>query len=283
MSTTIMPPWAIIGGGNMARAIIEGGTAAGLIEPARVVVAEPDGPKRARLEALGYTAVASASEALFRLRGLEQGGVRGQLLLAVKPQSLAAVGEEIGPALSADSRVVVTILAGTPGRKVRAALGGRVAVVRAMPNLPASIRLGATAVCLSDGSQPGDEAAAEALFRGIGPLVIRIDEGLMDAFTALAGSGPAYVCYLAEAMIRAGIEMGFDPGTAAEIARATIAGAGTLIGSAGGDPSELRSAVTSKGGTTAAAVAVLEAQGVMDSIVRAITAARDRGRELARA
>ncbi len=282
MDTTNKAAWAIIGGGNMARAIIEGGKAADLLDPARVVVAEPDAPKRTRLEALGCIAVATAAEALLRLRGLERDGPRGQILLAVKPQSLEAVGAEIGPALSADARVVVTILAGTPGRKVRAALGGRVAVVRAMPNLPAAVRLGATAVCLSDGSRPGDEASAEALFRGIGPLVIRIEEGLMDAFTAVAGSGPAYVCYLAEAMIRAGIELGFDPGTAAEIARVTIAGAGAMIAAPGGDPATLRSAVTSKGGTTAAALDVLESQGVMDSIVRAITAARDRGRELAR-
>src|SRR5690606_13250813 len=155
------------------------------------------------------------------------------------------------------------------------------AVVRAMPNLPARIRQGATAICLGDGAAPGDDDFALALFRGIGPLVLRIDESLMDAFTAVAGSGPAYLFYLAEAMTRAATELGFDAPAAREIVKATLAGSASLLAQSSESPADLRAAVTSKGGTTEAATTVLDNAGVMNAIVRAITAARDRGRELA--
>lgn len=135
-------------------------------------------------------------------------------------------------------------------------------------------------MALGEGVQDGDDALAVQLFEAIG-RVVRIDESLMDAFTAVAGSGPAYVFYLCEAMARAAEEIGFDRDTAEWLARWTVSGAGAVLDAADQPPETLRAAVTSKGGTTAAAMTVLDEAALMTVFVRAITAARDRGRELA--
>ncbi|MCH9057700.1 MAG: hypothetical protein IIB55_03625 [Planctomycetes bacterium] len=128
---------------------------------------------------------------------------------------------------------------------------------------------------------PGDEALALRIFEAVGD-VIRIDEQLMDAFTAVAGSGPAYVFYLAQAMSTAATKLGFDEAQAKQIVQRTIAGAGALLAESPDSPEALRAAVTSRGGTTAAATAVLDESSVMQAMIDAITAAHDRGRELSR-
>lgn len=275
-------PWLVVGGGNMARAIIEGGRAAGRLDPGRVLVAEPDPAKRDTMAGLGCKVAATAGEALARAGEIESEGTPAQVLLAVKPQSLAGLEGEIAASLVGASRVVVTILAGTPGARVRAALGGGVRVVRAMPNLAAQIGRGVTAVCLCAGAKPGDEAAAMELFRGVGPVVVPLAEELMDAFTAVAGSGPAYVFYLAEAMVLAAERLGMERSVATRVVRETIAGSGELLARSDAEAAELRRAVTSKAGVTAAVTGAMDAAGVMSTIVRAIEAGRDRGRELAR-
>ncbi len=273
----------MIGGGVMGDAIIRGSLRAMVTTPGDWVVAEPDEGKRAAFEAIGVAVVGSSADLARWL------GPRTQVILAVKPQYFEAVARE---SAGLDwGRVVISILAGIPSARIRAALvGGSGAdgkggarVVRAMSNISARIGEGATGVALGAGARAGDEALALALFRGIGPLVERIEESLMDAFTAVAGSGPAYLFYLAEAMTRAAVELGFEASMADRVVRQTLRGAGALLGSeAERSPVELRGAVTSKGGTTAAATAVLDAAGVMEAFVRALTAARDRGRELAK-
>lgn len=270
-------PLAVIGGGNMARAILGGAAEAGLVR-GRCVVAEPLAEKRGDFE----HAVATAAEAIAWVQHHEPEPGAGQVLLAVKPQMLGAVAGEIGAALGAEDpgRVVITILAGTPSAKVRAALGGTVRVIRAMPNTPARIRRGITAVCLGDGARHDDRAFADALFRGVGRIV-DLPESMLDAFTAVAGSGPAYVFYLAEAMVEAACEFGFEREQALTIVRETLSGSGELMRSSPDTPRALRAAVTSKGGTTAAATDVLDHAGVMDHVIRAIHAARHRGAELA--
>ncbi len=273
-------PLAVIGGGNMGLAIVRGGIASGAIAASNIVVAEPDVAKHGALGSIGVQGVSmTAREAVDRLEAMESSASgAGQVLLAVKPQMLSAAAGEIGARIG--ERVVITIMAGTPGERVRATLGGACRVVRAMPNLPAKIGRGTTAVCLSAGAREGDDAFARRLFEGVGPFVATIDESMMDAFTAVAGSGPAYVFYLAEAMVRAAVELGFDERAATEIVRGTVAGAGALLGQSLESPAELRAAVTSKGGTTEAAVRVLGAEDLEGIVVRAIAAARDRGREL---
>jgi len=277
-------PMAIIGGGTMAQAIVRGGLSSLSLGDAPIIIAEPDEAKRAAFADLHReirSVVPSATEALASLAECESpDSPRGQILLAIKPQSLDAVAQEIRDLVG--DRIVITILAGTPGERVRTALGGRCRVVRAMPNLAAKIRQGTTALCLSAGAASGDDDFARSIFRGVGQLVVTIDESMMDAFTAVAGSGPAYVFYLAEAMVRAAIELGFDEKTAADIVRETVAGAGALLGEAFETPEQLRIAVTSKGGTTEAALKVLQESGIQSSIIRAVAAARDRGRTLAR-
>lgn len=271
------PPVAFIGGGNMSSAIVRGAAAAGVLDESRCVVAEPDGAKRAAFK----VAAPSAAEALGRLGEMENEPGSGQVVLAVKPQMLGVVADEIRPGFQAGpGRVVVSILAGTPSGKIRGALGPGARVVRVMPNTPAQIGRGMSAVCPGEGSRPGDEVFAERLMNAVGETV-RLEEDLMDAFTALAGSGPAYVFYLAEAMAKAGETVGFDAKQAELITRQVIAGSAELLASDGWDAAALRVAVTSKGGTTAAATGSLDESGVMEAFVRAITAARDRGRELA--
>ncbi len=274
MNTTA-DPIAFIGGGAMARAIIEGAAVSGVLGDCWIV-AEPDAGRRGGFE----RSVASASEALAWLVDAETSPGRGQLMLCVKPQMLAAVGDEIRDALGGGpSRVVVSILAGMASERVRGALGERARVVRAMPNLPAQIGRGMSAIALGAGAEAGDDARARELLEGVG-RVVEIRESLMDAYTGLAGSGPAYVFYLAEAMINAAVELGFTREEALLIVRETIAGSAELMVSSPEHPHELRAKVTSKGGTTAAATRVLDEAGVMDALGRAIAAARHRGAEL---
>lgn len=275
-------PLAVIGGGNMGHAIVAGGLSSHVLDRTLVVVAEPDVQKHAGFASLGVTVVAGVAMALESLVEFEKknrDGPRAQLLLAVKPPMLDEVASEIRPWIT--DRVVISVLAGTPSPRVRAALGPGSRVVRAMPNLPAKIRQGATALCRGDGALPGDDGFAQRLFTGVGPLVVTIDESLIDAFTAVAGSGPAYVFYLAEAMTTAAIELGFDPKTAGEIVRQTVAGAGNLLAESREDASTLRTAVTSKGGTTQAALKVMDSREAKRVMIDAIMAARDRGAEIA--
>lgn len=284
------PPLAIIGGGHMASAILRGAIPS-ILNPARVIVAEVDPAKHAGLVALGIKVVSTPSVALERLRQLESvtnsSKVPGQILLAVKPQMLHGVASDLAPHLSDRERIAITILAGTPSAKVRAAFNHRIRVIRAMPNLPASLRQGITAVAVGDGANPGDEAFAISLFRALGPnspapSVIQISESLMDAFTAIAGSGPAYAFYLAEAMEDAAVQMGFERDTARQVVAQTLAGAGAmLVHNTQARAAWLRASVTSKGGTTEAAIATLSEHGVLGHLIAAMHAAKDRGEELA--
>lgn len=276
-------PLAIVGGGNMARAIIAGTLGAGVADPGRLAVAEPDAARRGWFSSLGPATFASIAPLLDWLwETASRTSAQPYLLLAVKPQHLADVARDLAPLLAAHggSPVIASILAGTPTSTIRDALGRSSRVVRLMPNMPASIGRGCTALCAGSGARPGDDGFPRALFSALGE-VFPIDESLMDAFTAVAGSGPAYLFYLAEAMTRAAVELGFDPATADEIVKRTLAGASELLLRSGESPEMLRAAVTSKGGTTAAAAAVLDDARVMDALARALRAASDRGRELA--
>ena len=304
---------AIIGGGNMGRAIVLGALDAKLLAPGEIVVCEPDSAKRDAMRGWGVQVVAAHGEAMARLLpvpgvlheiresyGLAACG--GQVLLAVKPQMLGEVAGELRPHLEASPRVVISILAGTPTAKIAAALGAPpvpggsggsqkpagdrrdtqcgIPIIRVMPNTPARLRKSMTAIAHGAGANGAHGSMAYDLFASIGE-VVKIDESLMDAFTALSGSGPAYVFYLAEAMMRAAQEVGFDRITADRVVRQTISGAAGLLMDSHEPPEALRGAVTSKGGTTEAAVGELDRSRVADALVRAIVAGRDRGRELA--
>jgi pyrroline-5-carboxylate reductase len=267
-----------IGGGTMARAILFGAVRQGLYAPTELLVVEPNADARGVFEGAAVRAVAGLDE-VGPLLSAQPAPV---VLLAVKPQSLEAVSKQWGGAGLRFGGVVISILAGTPSHKVRSALGGSARVVRAMPNTPARIGQGATAVSLGEGARAEDVELAVRLFAALGPVVEVVPEAHMDAVTALSGSGPAYLFYLAEAMLAAATDAGLDPRAADALTRQTLLGAAALLSQSPGEtPEALRAAVTSKGGTTEAACRVLDDRRVKEALRDAVLRARDRGRELA--
>jgi pyrroline-5-carboxylate reductase len=155
----------------------------------------------------------------------------------------------------------------------------RAAVVRAMPNTPALVDLGITAISPGASCSPQQAEYVESLLSAVGP-VVRVPEDLQDAVTATSGSGPAYVFRLVEAMVAGAIDLGVDPAIAHQLVTQTVLGAATMAARPGADPAALRAQVTSPGGTTAAALAVFDAGDLMGLVAEAMRAARDRGREL---
>jgi len=279
MPSPIGVPFIFIGGGNMASAIIRGTIAAGVVDPARLHVAEPDISKHGELAAFGVSMQTGAAAALDAAAGGHP-HEESAIVLAVKPQMLATVANEIRDHVG--SRLVITILAGVTTRNVREQLGGGCRVVRVMPNLPAAIGQGASAIARGETATAADEAVVHRLFAAVGPCVEHCDESLLDAFTAIAGSGPAYLFYLAEAMTNAAREFGFPADAADRIVRATLLGSASLLANSDQSSAALRQAVTSKGGTTNAATSVMDQAEMMATFARAFEAARRRGEELSR-
>lgn len=203
------------------------------------------------------------------------------VLIAVKPQTMAAALPALA-ALGGGGTLFVTVAAGIRIAAYEAALGAGTPVVRAMPNTPAAVGHGITALVANPAAGEAGLAAAEALMAAVGQTVRLPDEALMDAVTAVSGSGPAYVFHLIEALAAAGAAEGLPAELALTLARATVAGAGHLALVSGEDPGRLRQNVTSPGGTTAAALAHLmdPATGFPALLRRAVHAAAARGREL---
>ena len=201
------------------------------------------------------------------------------IVLAVKPQIMDEAIASFGP-LRDDKTAFLTIAAGISTSWLKARLGLHTPVLRAMPNTPAAIGKGVTAL-YCDSAKPDLAALATHLLRTIGAVVLIDDESLMDAVTAVSGSGPAYVFLMAEVMTAAGVTAGLPAALARQLAEATVTGAGALIEAADEPPSRLRENVTSKGGTTAAALAVLMADDGLSSLMeRAVQAAKKRSVEL---
>ena len=202
-------------------------------------------------------------------------------LLAVKPQMMGAALPAL-QALGGGGTLFVSIAAGTTIASFEAALGANTPIIRTMPNTPAMVGRGITAICGNAHATPADLALARALMAAVGQVVNLDGEHQIDAVTAVSGSGPAYVFHLIEAMAAAGVAQGLTPETAMRLARATVCGAGELAYRAPETAAQLRINVTSPGGTTAAALAVLmdPETGFAPLLRRAINAAADRGREL---
>jgi pyrroline-5-carboxylate reductase len=260
----------LLGCGKMGSALLEGWLAAGL-EPPAVTVLEPNPGDR--LHALARA-------------GLTLNGALppdpAVAVLAVKPQAMGAALPALA-ALGNGATLFVSIAAGTPIAAFEAALGDRTPIVRAMPNTPAAIGRGITALVGNAHADAAALALAETLMAAVGRTVRLDDEAQIDAVTAVSGSGPAYVFLLIEALAAAGEAEGLPPGLALALARATVAGAGALAEASDKPPSQLRTDVTSPGGTTAAALAVLMADGAgLPALMRrGVAAAAKRSRELA--
>jgi pyrroline-5-carboxylate reductase len=260
----------LVGAGKMGSAMLDGWLALGL-SPRNVAVLEPQPtPEVTALAARGLRLNPSA----------EAAGEVAAVVVAIKPQVAPEVMPALAPFVGA-ATVVVSIMAGRTLKFLAEALPGA-ALVRAMPNTPAAIGRGITVAVGNARVSDAQRALVDALLSAVGAVEWVADEALMDAVTALSGSGPAYVFLLAETMAQAGVAAGLPPALAATLARATVAGAGELLHRSPLDAATLRQNVTSPGGTTAAALDVLMAKdGLAPLMRRAIAAATARSRELA--
>lgn len=261
----------LVGCGKMGSALLAGWLERG-IDPAGLVVVDPGPTARRQFASCGVTVVDDAA-------AIGSAYMPDVVLLAVKPQVMAAVAPAYG---RFSHSVFLSIAAGKPLSFFEALLGP-VALVRAMPNTPAAVRSGIT-VCVSNAKVDGAaRARCQSLLEAVGEVAWTDDEGLMDAVTAVSGSGPAYVFLLAEVMAKAGIAAGLPPELATRLARATVSGSGDLLRQSPESAEQLRINVTSPGGTTAAALAVLmaEGKGFETLMAEAVAAAARRGKELA--
>ncbi len=261
---------AFIGAGNMAEALVKGLVSGGR-NPSTITVTDTR-PERLDFFRKEFGVNGSASNA-DAARGA------GVIVLAVKPQVMAEVLPELKPA--AVAALVVSIAAGIRADRIESALGGAVRVIRVMPNTPALVGAGVSAICRGRHATESDLEEAEQLLASVGS-VVRVDEGQMDAVTAVSGSGPAYVFYVMENMLVAAAKAGLSDEVAKKLVYETVSGAAKLALSSDVGPSELRARVTSKGGTTAAAIGVLDTWKVNAAIVEAVTAARNRSHELSK-
>jgi len=252
----------------MGEALISGMLRAG-VPPAEVVAAVRSAERAGQLrDAYGIEVVSAAAAA----------GRADTLVITVKPQDMAVLLAEIAPVMP-DGRLVISVAAGITTSFIERRLPGDIPVVRVMSNTPVLVDEAMSVI--SAGTHAGEDhlRRAEELLRPVGK-VLRIPESQQNAATALSGSGPAYVYYLVEAMVDAGILLGMARGNALEMVTQAVYGAATMLRESGEHPVILREAVTSPGGTTISAIRELEKHSVRAAILAAIEAASDRGREL---
>ncbi|BBF91701.1 pyrroline-5-carboxylate reductase [Blastochloris tepida] len=262
----------LLGAGKMGGALLEGWLAEGL-DPGRVAVVDPAPPPEAAA-LIGARGIALNPD----LSALPAPAV---ILLAVKPQVAAAALPAVA-GCAAPGTLVVSIMAGKTLANLEAAFPAGTAIVRSIPNTPAAVGRGITVAVPNGRLTPAQRELAHALLAATGACEWIDDEALMDAATAVSGSGPAYVFLLVESLARAGAAAGLPADLAARLARATVIGSGELLRLSDLPADQLRRNVTSPGGTTAAALAVLMAEAGFDPLLeQAVAAATARGRELA--
>ncbi len=265
--------FAIIGAGNMGRAIIGGLLKDGRLAPGRIRATRRT---PALLDALAaqFPGLVTTTDNAHAVRDASV------VVLAVKPQNVWDVVEDVKGALTADA-LVLTTLAGITTASVEAALGGHRAVIRTMPNTPALVDAGATAIAAGRFTTPEHLALARQVFEAVG-LVETVPEALMDAVTGLSGSGPAYIYMIIEALTDGGVKQGLPRAIAHKLAAQTVYGAAKLAIETGKHPAILRDEVTTPGGTAIAAVADLESHGLRTMLINAVATATARSHELSR-
>jgi pyrroline-5-carboxylate reductase len=268
MSSSASPIVAFIGGGNMATSLVGGLLASGFT-PAQLRVAEPDaGKAQALRERFGITVAASGAEIV---------SGASALVLAVKPQQMIAALSGLKPDAGA---LALSIAAGVRIDTLRSALPAGVHVVRSMPNTPSLYGVGITGLFAPAGTPEPTRALADRILAAAGQTCWVDNEADLDAVTAVSGSGPAYFFLLTEAIREAGVALGLSPEVSAQLAARTLVGAAKMVDAGGTDVAELRAQVTSKGGTTFAALQSLEKAGLRPIFTEALRAAADRSREL---
>ncbi len=262
---------AFIGGGNMARSLISGLLKSG-INAEQLHVSEPNDSPRALLHAdFGITTGNSNQQAVTNA---------DIVIFAVKPQALKEVISELD-ITATSNKLFISIAAGIPEPKIRQWLGFDAAIVRCMPNTPALVESGATALFANNNVSNEQHASAESIMRAVGLTVWLDNEIDMDAVTALSGSGPAYFFYVMQAMEQSAVKMGLKPETARILCLQTALGAAKLAIEVKQDPAELRQQVTSPGGTTEAAIKEFDNGAMMELFSRGLFAAQRRAKTLA--
>jgi pyrroline-5-carboxylate reductase len=259
----------ILGGGNMAEAIVKAILDRRVLSASQLIVSDPQQPRRRLFESMGVAATDRNADVI---AGSEQ------VMLAVKPQMLPALADDL-KRIDAERQVVVSIMAGITCRKLAATAAQPLRIIRVMPNTPLMVGRGMSGLALGPDAKAGDEALSLRIFQAAGEAVV-VAESDLDALTAVSGSGPAYLFYLAEAMNQAAIELNLAPQAASLLVRQTLLGAAELLTRSGEDPAALRKKVTSPGGTTQAAVEHMESHDVRRHIAQAISRAAQRSREL---
>ncbi len=266
----------IVGGGKMGGALLGGLLRSGWAEVADVAVVEPVAERRDELvaEYPGLRTHAAPEPGLLGESGERIAGA----VLAVKPDAAEGACRALG--VTGVTRVL-SIVAGVPCARLESALGGEPSVVRAMPNTPALVGAGVTAIAGGSFASSPDLAWAEDVLSAVG-TVVRLPERLLDAVTGLSGSGPAYFFLVAEALMEAGVQMGLTREVSRTLVVETMRGSAALLHETGQDPEALRAMVTSPAGTTAAGVRTLEARAVRSAFMEAVAAATERSRNLQR-
>jgi pyrroline-5-carboxylate reductase len=260
---------AILGAGQMGEALLSGLLRAGVVTPSGIIAAVRRSERAAELKDSYGIDVMSAAEAA---------GQADTLVITVKPQDMTSLLDEIRTVVTPD-KLVISVAAGITTTFIGRKLTGELPVVRVMSNTPVLVDEAMSVISPGAHANETHLRRAEQLLRPVGK-VLRIPESQQDAATALSGSGPAYVYFLVEAMVDAGILLGMPRGNALEMVKQAVYGAATMLKDSGEHPVLLREAVTSPGGTTINAIRELERHGVRAAVLAAIEAARDRGREL---
>lgn len=259
----------IVGGGKMGSALIQGVIQAGIVSPGELIVADVD---RRKLKELAGRFGIETTHMNRRAAEAET------IILAVKPQAVGDALDDMAKAVK-NTTLIISIAAGIRLNFIEQRLAKEVRVIRAMPNTPAMIGEGATALAAGRAASPEDMSRAQQIFAAVGRTVI-VKEELMDAVTGLSGSGPAYVFTIIEALADGGVAMGLDRDTARTLAAQTVLGSAKLVLSGENHPGELRDMVTSPGGTTIAGLRVLEEGKIRATLMAAVEAATKRSESL---
>ncbi len=263
---------AIIGAGAMGSALVRGLIQSEKLKADQIVASDIDEERLKQLQPFGVQTTNDNKLAV------QQSDVA---LLCVKPQVMDEVLAEISPAVDPKKHCVISIAAGIPISRLESALPEGTPVVRVMPNTPAQVLAGASAIALGTNATELHRQIAHEIFSAVG-LVIDVPEKLIDAVTALSGSGPAYVFVFAEALADAGVNLGLPRAVALKLAAQTLLGAAKMLLETGKHPAELKDMVTSPGGTTIAALSVLERKAFRGAIIEAVAVAHQRAKELAK-
>jgi pyrroline-5-carboxylate reductase len=259
-----------LGAGNMAAALIKGLLHGAIVDPARILASDVKAERLEQLHAAHGIRTTMDNHQLLRESDV--------VVLAVKPQVVDKVLTEVGRDVRAD-QLVVSVAAGVPIEALESRLPAGSRVVRSMPNTPATVQAGATAISAGAHASTDDLRVARELFEAVGRVVV-LDEGLLDAVTGLSGSGPAYVMLIVEALADGGVKVGLHRDTALLLAAQTVFGSAKLLLETGEHPGRLKDMVTSPGGTAIAGLHTLESGALRKTLIDAVEAATERAAEL---